>query len=293
MNSAKQTNLKSLNQLLKELGKQLSSEADARALIQHHTAYSRSDLILHGSEPVSEALLDTLQSDTERLLRTQKPLAYHLQHTEFMGHRYCIEEGVLIPRPETELLVETAISMVTKHQIHANDLLILDIGFGSGIIGLECALAFPQSRVYGWDISEKALQVAEKNKALLGVKNIQFFKQDIKNALDDIQALQTTSTYSLLVSNPPYIPSQDINDLDASVRDHEPHIALDGGEDGLDFYKKLSPLTQHPQSAFLAEFGMGQKPSLSTLFPKASFLDDYNGIPRIMILDNLNEVVRS
>lgn len=161
-----------------------------------------------------------------------RPMAYILGVREFMGMDFFVKEGVLIPRPDTEILVEEIIDLCKA----INSPTIVDIGTGSGAISVSLAKYIKDSFVYSLDISDIPLKVgkinAEKNEVAAKIK---FLKSDIFSALEN-----TDIKFDVVVSNPPYIRKKDIYDLDTDVKDYEPILALDGGDDGLVFYRKIT-----------------------------------------------------
>ena len=146
-----------------------------------------------------------------------------------MGLDFTVNKDVLIPRPDTEILVEYVIAFIKQRGENVN---ILDIGTGSGAIGLSIASQFNQSQVTLVDISHEALEVAKENAKRLNIANAQFVLSDCFESISD--------KYHIIVSNPPYIPAKDIEDLQIEVSTYEPRGALDGGIDGLDFYRRIA-----------------------------------------------------
>ncbi|MDO5018209.1 MAG: peptide chain release factor N(5)-glutamine methyltransferase [Lagierella massiliensis] len=205
------------------------------------------------------------------------PINYILEKKNFYGRDFIVKEGVLIPRFETEILIEKLLSMKIEFSQ------ILDIGCGSGIISLTLALEISNSKVIGVDISDKALEVSLLNKNLLGVKNCNFYKSDLYSNL-------MGKKFDLIVSNPPYITKDDMNKLDSKVK-KEPKLALYGGEDGLDFYKAIilnshSHLNEKGYIAF--EIGYDQGETVPQLLYNSGYEDikvikDYNGFDRCVI----------
>ena len=146
-----------------------------------------------------------------------------------MGLDFIVNKKVLIPRPDTEILVEYVVEYIKQREEDVN---ILDIGCGSGAIGLSIASQFPKSQVTLVDISPEALELAKENARKLNIKNGQFVLSDCFESISD--------KYHIIVSNPPYIPAKDIEDLQIEVSTYEPRGALDGGIDGLDFYRRIA-----------------------------------------------------
>ena len=205
-----------------------------------------------------------------------EPLQYILGKTEFMGLEFIVDKNVFIPRPETEILVEIAAEYVTSKNI-------LDLGTGSGCIAVSLAKLLPRARITATDISDKALRVAMKNADLNAVK-VNFLQCDLFSGM-------RAHSYELIVSNPPYISRQEIADLQPEIR-YEPEIALDGGSDGLDFYRRIvedSTLYLKTEGYLIMEMGFGQKEGIRDIFQKNKNLEimgiiqDYNNIDRIII----------
>ena len=170
-----------------------------------------------------------LEMIKERL--NERPIAYIIGNREFMGLDFFVKEGVLIPRPDTETLVEEIINICNNR----TGLNILDIGTGSGAITISLAKYLDKSHVISADISDIALEIASKNAISNNVdERIDFIKSDV------FSNVPKEEKFDLIVSNPPYIRKADIDGLDRQVKDFEPYNALEGGEDGLDFYRKIT-----------------------------------------------------
>ena len=170
-----------------------------------------------------------LEMIKERL--NERPIAYIIGNREFMGLDFFVQEGVLIPRPDTETLVEEIINICNNR----TGLNILDIGTGSGAITISLAKYLDKSHVISADISDIALEIASKNAISNNVdERIDFIKSDV------FSNVPKEEKFDLIVSNPPYIRKVDIDGLDRQVKDFEPYNALEGGEDGLDFYRKIT-----------------------------------------------------
>lgn len=161
-----------------------------------------------------------------------RPIAYIVENREFMGLDFFVKEGVLIPRPDTETLVEEIIEMCKGKR----DVSILDIGTGSGAITISLAKYIENSKVMSFDVSEIALEIAKKNSIINGVdEKTEFINSDLFTAISD-----SDIKFDIIVSNPPYIKKQDIETLHTQVKYYEPYNALEGGDDGLDFYRKIT-----------------------------------------------------
>ncbi len=206
-------------------------------------------------------------------LKTGEPLQYILGNAEFYGRTFEVEQGVLIPRPETELLTEQAL----KHC--SSETRALDLCCGSGCIGITLYLE-KKCSVLSADLSDKALEVTERNAKRLHAK-IEIVKSDLTAA--------TEGTFDLIVCNPPYIPTKDIDGLERNVKDFEPKMALDGGADGLDFYRKLAeqvPSKLNDGGTLCLEVGEGQAPEVCRLLQNSFATEikkDYRGIERIVV----------
>ena len=161
--------------------------------------------------------------------KTREPLAYILGEKEFYGLEFQIDQNVLIPRPETEMLVDLSIDFCREYQRDSPN--VCDIGTGSGVIAISIAKQLPNARVAAIDISEDALKLAKQNAKIHQI--------EIDFAVRDATLNQSNAEFDIVVSNPPYIRSEALNDLEPEVRDWEPRLALDGGPDGM---KVLEPL---------------------------------------------------
>jgi len=235
-------------------------------------------------------------------LRRQKgePLQYLLGSCEFMGLKFKVDSRVLIPRPETELLVEAAINLLTptrcrRHLVgvgNGQPIRILDLGTGSGSIAVSLAKFINEYQVIAVDISQDAIDLAHENAKLNGVADkIQFLKSDLFSLLKN--SLPNHKGFDMIISNPPYIPSGMMMLLPADVQ-KEPTLAIDGGKDGLDFYRRIvneSLVFLKPGGLLLFEIGDGQREAIEQIvLPAQNFIirecvKDYRGTDRIMILE--------
>jgi release factor glutamine methyltransferase len=214
-----------------------------------------------------------------------EPLHYIIGHVDFFGLRIDVGQGVLIPRPETELMVEEAIRLITARN---GSIGVLDLCTGSGCIALSLAREIQRSVVLGIDWSEKALSYARRNAQCHGIGNAVFIKGDLFNPLSaDIR-------FDCIISNPPYIRTNDISRLQKEIG-YEPIEALDGGEDGLDFYRRIldkAPRHLKKNSIVILELGFDQADCIRRLaaqhgFKNIRFVKDYAGIERIFIGEGL------
>lgn len=241
---------------------------------------SRSDLYLH-PRALTEA--EQARLDLLRLRRKAgEPVQYLTGFTEFYGYRFDVGPGVLIPRPETEVLADELIRMLKASS--RQDVRILDVGTGSGCLAVTLARELPESRVTAIDVSREALAYARRNSILNGTSNrVACMERDMFWFLDE-----SPERFDAVVSNPPYIPASAMESLPADVR-HEPELALDGGPDGLHFYRFLVSAARRvlvPGGVLAVEFGDGQAKELQNLFAitgpwdKINIYHDNAGKPR-------------
>ncbi len=204
---------------------------DAQLLLAHSLGRSRSWLLAHLDESLSSSQADSAEQ-AFALLKTGKPLPYILGHWEFYGMDFDIAPDTLIPRPETELLVESAVKWLKASPTRRS---VADIGTGSGIIAVAIAAHVPDAQVLATDISSAALKVARYNAKKFSVhERVQFMKCDL------LPVNQPSWSLNLICANLPYIPTERLRAL--SVYGREPTLALDGGADGLDLYRRLFEL---------------------------------------------------
>ncbi len=255
--------------------------ADAAVLLMHLLEIPRATLIAHPERTLDREQQAAYQRLLERRL-TFEPIQYILGEVEFYGLPLRVTPAVLIPRPETELLVEAVLSRVPP------DARIVDIGTGSGAIALALAAHLPQARITAVDLSPEALAIASQNVHLNHLKDrIQILESDL------LAALPAAATFDAIVSNPPYIPQSDAPSLHPQVRDHEPPQALFAGPDGLALYQRLIPqaLTHLEPNGLLAlEIGHGQRDAIAQLLNNwhaVEFLNDLQGIPRVALARRL------
>ncbi len=248
---------------------------DSALLLAHLTGKPALNLRLDMDTQLDESTLSQFYTLREKRLQ-RIPLQYLLHQQSFMGHDFYVDDRVLIPRPETELLTELAIAEL-QHR-HA----ALDLCCGSGCIGISMALAVPTVDVHAADLSPDALAVTRRNAEALGT-NITLHQGDLFAAVDGMQ-------FDLIISNPPYIPTQDCRTLQTEVM-QEPGMALDGGADGYDFYRRIaqeSPAHLTEKGVVLLEVGFDQAEGVAALmrgagFRKTSIHHDLQGIPRMVV----------
>lgn len=261
------------------LQKQSIAEAklDARLLLENICGTDRNTLLAHGDRPVSE------DEEQRYLLDIQKrashvPLQHITGNQEFMGLTFSVNENVLIPRQDTEILVEEAL-IELQDQMH-----ILDLCTGSGCILLSLLHYSNDCVGVGVDLSAEALQVANQNAEKLHITNACFVQSNL------FQDLQIEEKFDMLVSNPPYIPTKVVDELMEEVRDHEPRMALDGEEDGLAFYRRISreakPYLKRGAFVYL-EIGHDQGDAVSRIMEEEGYREirvkqDYVGLDRVV-----------
>ena len=215
------------SQILKLEGTQVQEiQAKSNILVQHYFKISKADLHIKDI-PLSAKDIINLDSMFAQLFQN-KPVQYIIGETYFYNDQFLTPPGVFIPRPESELLVDCAVEFLSQSK---DSLKIIDFCTGSGCILLSIAKKFPKHEYIGLDKSELAIKTAEKNRKLLGLKNIQFFNQDIFK--------YNQSKADLLLCNPPYLAKHEIDSLEQSVRDYDPLSALTDFKNGTSFYKHL------------------------------------------------------
>jgi len=236
----------------------------------------------------------------------REPLQYILGFVEFHGLKIKVGQGVLIPRPETELLAEEVIKGVKSYELGVRSekktknsklttlnsgLKVLDLCTGSGCLALAIAKHFPDADVYGTDISKDAIRYAKENAELNGIGNAVFLRGSLFEPLSQLLTHNSSLlTFDVIVSNPPYIRSGDMPNLQPEINKWEPRNALDGGEDGLSYYRTiLSEARRYlmPGGVMFLEIGEGQAEEVSVIamqngFRNISAIKDYAGIERIV-----------
>jgi release factor glutamine methyltransferase len=252
---------------------------DAEVLLGCVLERDRAWLIGHSEDPVPESEAAAFVALVARRAG-HEPLQYLTGVQEFYGLPLHVNPATLIPRPETEHLVEAVIAWA---QTQARPLRILDVGTGTGAIAIALAKHLSDVRVSACDLSSAALAVAEEN-AHIHEAQVRFVESDLLNAF-------TGEVFDVIVSNPPYIPTGDAAEMQPEVRDFEPHSALFAGEDGLTIYRRLiveAHVALAPGGLLAMEIGFGQRDALSALLTSwkdVRFVDDYAGIPRVVLAE--------
>ena len=260
--------LEEVKAVLKENGIEEDAEADWILC---------SVLKIKRDEVNSDALVSVLnQMSIEKLVKervTGRPLWYCVGDADFYGYKIKVDERVLIPRPETELLVENALKYINENSV------VLDLCTGSGAVAIALNKK-SGAKTYASDISEDALSLAKENAKDCGA-DVEFIKSDLFENLGDLK-------FDVIVTNPPYIKTGDISGLQREIKDFEPVIALDGGADGLDFYRKISSEAANflkENGTILSECGFGEAKDVAEMFKGFSsveILKDYEGVERIV-----------
>jgi release factor glutamine methyltransferase len=259
---------------------------EAASLLAHVTGRDRTYLITHADEELTEGQRASYQSSIGRRA-SGEPLQYIRGTQEFYGLDFEVNADVLIPRPETELLVETALGLLRE----TPSPLVCDMGTGSGCIGVALLHERRDARAFALDISTRALAVAARNAARHGVaERTTFLESDCFDAL--APAGHAAARFDLIASNPPYISEDEMRGLQREVREHEPRAALTPGGDGLAVIRRLlaeSPRHLKPGGHLLVEIGFGQSERVAALadpsvWTLAGIREDLQGIPRTVVL---------
>jgi release factor glutamine methyltransferase len=249
---------------------------DAEVLLAATLGMDRVGLYTHFDQPVQPTELARFKKLIQRRLR-REPVAYIVGQQEFWSLPFIVTPDVLIPRPETEMLVTEALKLKFQPERTERRIRILEIGTGSGAISVALAKELPSASVVATDLSEKALSVAEENARRNGVRERILFLQG-----DLFDPLEKGSMFKLIITNPPYIPQDFFPSLPPEVRDFEPRVALDGGKDGLAFFRRVLPrLGEYLSSEgwLLAEIGVGQDQQVRQLAEANPDLDSYDFLP--------------
>lgn len=256
-----------------------SPEFDAQQLVSYCLGMNKTQLFLNSGNPIEEGKLLFFEDCIKRRCN-HEPLQYIIGMWDFHRFSFKVGEGVLIPRPETELLVEFAAEKIQKNDFKV----VYDLCCGSGCIGLTIAKLFPTIKVICVDLSDKAIEYTTMNKELLGADNVTIVKTDV---LDSVGFLGLPRS-DIILSNPPYIKTEEIKALQPEIA-FEPFMALDGGDDGLVFYRALSDnwFTYINKGGYIAmEIGEEQGKDVLSLFlnkaEKARVLKDASGLDRVV-----------
>jgi release factor glutamine methyltransferase len=283
---------------------------EAELIVSHALGIDRA-ILYREDNPAPDDIVSKINEIVRRRV-TREPLQYILGSVDFLGLKIKVGHGVLIPRPETELLAEEAIRIfkerdtnppfppftkggqggITESEQSPTLLRFLDLCTGSGCLALALARAFPNAMVYGTDSEETAISYAEENAKTNAITNVRFLKGSLFEPIEKpIAPVEDRLCFGLIVSNPPYIRRDDLKKLQPEIKDWEPLPALDGGEDGLDFYSAIIPGARKHLTAngiLLFELGIHQAEAVKQMAEDAGFQDisvkkDYAGIERIFM----------
>jgi release factor glutamine methyltransferase len=269
-----------------------SPRLQAELLLAHVLKLPRMKLYLNFERALTDAETNSFRELVKRRAQ-REPLQHILGSTSFCGLEIAVNRSVLVPRPETELLAELGWNFLNPgradlpvglgEQEKVAGKSALDFGTGSGCIAIALAVKVPDARIVALDVSPEALEMAKENAA----------RHNVANRVDFLQSndFQPQSLFDLVVSNPPYIPSAEIETLEPEVRDYDPRGALDGGADGLDFYRRLAGEARgwlKPSGKIMLEFGEGQADSIRGIFETENWIveairEDYTHRQRILI----------
>jgi release factor glutamine methyltransferase len=279
--------LQSVTQTLRR-ARVADASVEAELLLGHVLGMSKTRLYTEPERSLTSAETQRLRGLVRRRL-DREPAAYILGHCEFYGIDFYVDSGTLIPRPETELLVEEALELAHRISHQGKQTIIADIGTGCGAIAISLALALPRARIYATDISPSALKVAEVNCRRHRVnRRVELLQGNLLEPLP--------RAVDLVVANLPYVKDCEFRDLSPEVREYEPTVALAGGRDGLNKIREMLEQMQPKKSAYpgegpaylLLEIGQGQGERVTSLvnnyFPQASIelIPDLGGIERVV-----------
>ena len=260
-----------------------SSRLNAELLLAHLLKMPRMKLYLNFERALTAVETDGLRELVKR--RGQRePLQHIIGSTNFCGCEIIVNRHALVPRPETELLAELGWNFLITH--NSSLVTALDFGTGTGCIAIALAVKCPAAKISALDFSADALALTKQNAATNTVtERIEFFHGDGFGALPD------KAQFDLIVSNPPYIPSAEIATLQPEVRDFDPRLALDGGADGLDFYRRLAAEAKNflkPDGKIMLEFGDGQADAIKKIYESEKWIveavkEDYSHRARILV----------
>ncbi len=259
---------------------------DAEILLARSLRTNRLGLYLEYDKPLEKEELTEYKKLIKRRIK-REPLQYIVGYQEFWSLKFKVDRGVLIPRPETEILVEEVLKVFPQDKPWSKTINILEIGTGSGAIAVTLAKELQGVFIIATDISDRALHIAKENaKNHVVERHITFLKGDLLRPVR-----RRIEFFDLVISNPPYIPGADFQRLEPEVRDFEPRIALDGGKEGLRFYRQILPqVGKHLAKGgwLMLEVGKGQYQEVRNLmessggFRTPSTVKDLSGIERVV-----------
>lgn len=271
-----------------EEAKIADAKRDAETLLLYLEKADRTFLYVHRNDATDEYRADAYFGLIDRRAAGE-PLQYILGSQEFMGLNFEVNPSVLIPRQDTETLVELALKRAGEKK---RSLSILDMCCGSGAIAVSMAHFLPKAKITACDISPEALEVARGNAARNGLNGrIEFRESDLFFMTKRKKTVRIKDSFDMILSNPPYIPTQDIDTLQTEVRDHEPIKALDGGSDGLDFYRRIAEDafgSLKKDGLMFLEIGCDQAEAVTSLLSGAGYYSeievhkDLTGLDRVI-----------
>jgi release factor glutamine methyltransferase len=270
--------------VLREAGIE-TPELDARLLLCHAAALTHESFVARAGEALQPEAAVRLEALVRRRA-SREPISRITGTREFYGRSFLVDGSALDPRPDTETLIEVALALIEKTGRREEPLRVLDLGTGTGCILVTLLAELPKARGLGTDLSPAALRLAEANARRLGVAGRASFL-----ASDWLDAIH--GEFDLIVSNPPYIASGEIERLAPEVAHHDPYLALDGGPDGLKAYRRIAAGAARlvaPRGAILVEIGASQAPAVAGLLHDGGFLVandgpsfDLGGRPRVVV----------
>lgn len=247
------------------------AEIKSRIILSNLLGKTKEYLMIHYEQEINDNLFNIYMEKIQKII-DGIPLQYLINEQEFMGFEFCVDENVLIPQPDTENLVEEVIKLSEKCKTTVRDeVYILDLCTGSGAIAVSLSKLIYNSKLYASDISEKAIKIAELN-SIKNMSNVLFIKSDM---FENISSLYR---FNIIVSNPPYIETEVIKTLSKEVQ-NEPHIALDGGKDGLVFYRQIAENAKNylVVNGYLAlEIGYNQRESVEKILKDNGYRNIYS-----------------
>ena len=271
-----------------EEAKIADAKRDAETLLLYLEKADRTFLYVHRNDATDEYRADAYFGLIDRRAAGE-PLQYILGSQEFMGLNFAVNPSVLIPRQDTETLVELALKRAGEKK---RSLSILDMCCGSGAIAVSMAHFLQKAKITACDISPEALEVARGNAARNGLNGrIEFRESDLFFMTKRKKTVRIKDSFDMILSNPPYIPTQDIDTLQTEVRDHEPIKALDGGSDGLDFYRRIAEDafgSLKKDGLMFLEIGCDQAEAVTSLLSGAGYYSeievhkDLTGLDRVI-----------
>ncbi len=258
-----------------------SSKLDSLVLLTHALSVSKEQIIFNPDLEPDQSLQEKFWSMIRRRAK-REPVSHIIGKKEFYGYDFFVTSDVLDPRPDSESLIELVLKKFPQKN---SKLKILEVGTGSGCLIITLLRCFNLADADGIDVSEKALEICRRNAAANQVQNrLELLQSDL------FSSLAANKKFDLIISNPPYIPSKDILELESEVKNFEPHLALDGGFDGLDFYRAIAskaPNFLQKNGRIILEIGFDQKEEVVKIFEGKNFIfeesqTDLAGISRAL-----------